>query len=145
MDRSLSLSDPHTLYSLCCDDEKGVDNTDLVIYVTYTDNECASDGSTLAWASTCNLDQYGRPIAGTINFCPSALGNMFWKFDIGVVLHEMLHILVMSNSLFPYFWDRDFNQFFSEEEVLAKSSDTGLANDYIVTEIVQSVAYTFPI
>lgn len=64
---------------------------------------------------------------------------MFWKFDIGVVLHEMLHILVMSNSLFPYFWDRDINQFFSEEDVLAKASDTGLANDYIVTEIVQSV------
>ena len=120
-------------------DQKGIDDTDLVIYITFTDHECQSDGSTLAWASTCNLDQYGRPIAGTINFCPSSLGTMFWKFDVSVVLHEMLHILIMSNGLFPYFWHHDVNQFYSEEEVLAKSSATGLDNDYVVTEIVQSV------
>ena len=96
----------------------GIADTDLVIYVSYSNGQCNSDGSTLAWASICNLDQFGRPIAGTLNFCPNALDEQYWKFDVGVTLHEMMHILVMSSSLFSYFYDFEADSFKSGEFAL---------------------------
>lgn len=52
----------------------GIADTDLIIYVSANDTSCGTN--TLAWATSCDIDQYGRPIAGTINFCQNSLtGN----------------------------------------------------------------------
>ncbi len=38
----------------------GIMDVDLIIYVSQSDGKCDINGKTLAWASICNLDQYGR-------------------------------------------------------------------------------------
>ena len=56
----------------------GIADTDLIVYVTFSDTSCGE--RTLAYASPCDLDQYGRPVAGAINFCPRAIGDdPYWK------------------------------------------------------------------
>eukprot|EP00486_Rosalina_sp_Unknown_P006747 CAMPEP_0201572626 /NCGR_PEP_ID=MMETSP0190_2-20130828/16011_1 /ASSEMBLY_ACC=CAM_ASM_000263 /TAXON_ID=37353 /ORGANISM="Rosalina sp." /LENGTH=706 /DNA_ID=CAMNT_0047998633 /DNA_START=473 /DNA_END=2594 /DNA_ORIENTATION=+ len=86
----------------------GVAETDLILYVSFGSfGSCG--GSTLAYASSCYNDQYNRPIAGTINFCPYMFNNNngveTWRSDALTTLHEMTHILVMSSSLFDKFID----------------------------------------
>eukprot|EP01083_Nonionella_stella_P112168 329613_1 len=120
----------------------GIADADLVIYVSYSSGDCAGDGSTLAWASICTLDQFGRPISGTINFCPGALDTKYWKFDVGVTLHEMMHILAMSNTLFPYFYNWDSHTFHGVQNVILAPSTSGLDNTYIVTDKVKQISQT---
>eukprot|EP01083_Nonionella_stella_P192630 711935_1 len=117
---------------------QGITDADLIIYVSQSDGKCDINGKTLAWASICNLDQYGRPIAGTINFCPRASDNNYWKFDVGVTLHEIMHILVMSNSLFPYFYNTNTLSFYGEHNVIF--STTELQNQYIITDKVKQIS-----
>merc|ERR1740123_1818079 len=114
----------------------GITDTDLIIYVSYSDAECSSDGQTLAWASICNLDQFGRPIAGTINFCANSLLEQNWKYDVGITLHELMHIMAMSSSLFDYFYDFNRGQFQNKESVLIASSE----NVFVATDKVKATA-----
>lgn len=79
-------------------------DTDLVIYVTSkTDQNCNVNSSTIAWAGACNVDQFGRPIAGTINICPRLFDAPLWEKDVIVAIHELTHVLGMSSALFPEF------------------------------------------
>lgn len=52
----------------------GVPNSDFMIYVRAESTANCESGSTLAYASTCQQDQYDRPTFGTVNFvrCRSA-------------------------------------------------------------------------
>jgi len=111
----------------------GINNTDLVIYVTYGDTTDCGD-STLAYAVACNQDQYGRPVAGAINFCASAIQEQYWKFDVVTTMHELTHILAMSSGLFPSFYDYENGVFQSDVTVLDD------ANYWVVTDKVKEVA-----
>ena len=109
----------------------GIADSDLVIYVTYGDDDCGDD--TLAYAQACNLDQYGRPIAGVINFCSSSLEEEYWKFDVMTTLHEITHILVMSTTLFEFFYDYDAGQFKSD------TTTTSGDNTWVITDKVKEI------
>jgi hypothetical protein len=64
--------------------ESGVDDADMVIYVGAEEEAEVADGSIetlcdegkLAFAFTCSVDQFDRPVIGAINFC---LSNVFTR------------------------------------------------------------------
>ncbi len=78
----------------------------MVIYVSM--KSCENPG-TLAWATTCKKDQYGRPIAGGINFCsPRFTGTDIeekWEYYMSVTIHELLHTLGFGKWGFDDFVD----------------------------------------
>jgi leishmanolysin-like peptidase len=82
----------------------GIPNADVLVYVTAIDT-IACSGSTLAYANSCFMDQMDRPIVGNINFCLQNAGysQMSIPYQQMVVLHEMVHVLGFSSSLFPFF------------------------------------------
>ncbi|CUG00210.1 major surface protease, GP63, putative [Bodo saltans] len=75
----------------------GVDNADFILYVTA--NPLGTAASTVAFAATCLSDQNLRPIAGSINFVPQALGNNIANkasqanLDVNTAIHESSHAL----------------------------------------------------
>ncbi len=89
----------------------GVPETDLLVYVTSTRGVC--DSSTLAYASPCHLDQMDRPVVGSINFCPGVIRATTDASQIAndqaIALHEMMHIMGFSMTLFSYFRDPNGN------------------------------------
>jgi len=83
--------------------------------------------TTLAWASPCMQDQYGRPIAGTVNVCPIMFeaSERRWKQDVIILTHETAHILIMA----PELWDdfRDLNgDLVGHEKVVSEPQENGL-------------------
>jgi len=113
---------------------KGIADTDLIIYVTYSDQNCG--WSTLAWAAPCDIDQYGRPIAGAINFCPRLLEDEpYWKYDVAVTLHELTHVMIMSRFLWENFYDREHQEMIPMDEVYENSTHSIISPK--VTEIAQ--------
>jgi leishmanolysin-like peptidase len=65
----------------------GIPDSDVVVYVyANNSNKCISSPGTLAYASVCQQDQNDRPIAGFINFCPSAINTttnpMRWSLGV---------------------------------------------------------------
>jgi Leishmanolysin len=55
----------------------GVEDTDLILYVSGSANERFCPERTLAVAVPCNFDQYDRPTAGAINVCLNRQGMSF--------------------------------------------------------------------
>ena len=43
-------------------------------------------------------------LRGYINFCPQRFGQS-WQRDVSVAIHEILHAMAFSSSLFPWFRD----------------------------------------
>jgi Leishmanolysin len=83
----------------------------LVLFVTGLDTSYC-DGGTIAYASSWSKDQFDRPVFGQINLCPSALANMRtgdFEAGLGVIMHEMTHVMVMDSSLFPLWRYKDNN------------------------------------
>eukprot|EP00899_Mesostigma_viride_P012753 jgi/Mesvir1/21479/Mv03931-RA.2 len=94
----------------------GMANSDYVLLVTATNSEscCPSGdcevGSLRAYALHCILEpQLDRPVAGTVNFCPSKLvasvDPAVFDRQVNTAVHEILHALGFSSSLFPYYRD----------------------------------------
>ena len=85
----------------------GIPNADLVVYVTSAKGSC--DTTTLAYANPCHLDQMDRPIVGSINFCPGVIQPSADPAQVAndkaVALHEMIHVVGFSMTLFSYFRD----------------------------------------
>eukprot|EP00802_Teleaulax_amphioxeia_P007078 Tamp_07084.p1 GENE.Tamp_07084~~Tamp_07084.p1 ORF type:complete len:618 (+),score=81.29 Tamp_07084:601-2454(+) len=86
----------------------GIADTDLLIYVNADQEECGE--GTLAYASHCVQDSStDRPVVGYIQMCPDShqvktvAGERDEDFHTAV--HEILHIMGWSNSLFPFFRD----------------------------------------
>ncbi|KAG1692551.1 hypothetical protein DVH05_025303 [Phytophthora capsici] len=82
---------------------EGVPDTDFVIYVKAEDTaSCLSEG-TLAYASTCQQDQFDRPTFGMVNFCPSKIDTAESSFErlVSTALHELTHVLGFSSRFFP--------------------------------------------
>ncbi|XP_071509731.1 ciliated left-right organizer metallopeptidase-like [Diadema antillarum] len=83
----------------------GLANTDTVLYVKAEHTSRCDSGGVYAYASYCKLDQFNRPIAGVINFCPGPLLSDEYDEDkfILLALHEIFHVLGFSSSLFDKF------------------------------------------
>eukprot|EP01084_Bolivina_argentea_P107899 192868_1 len=113
----------------------GIKNTDLIIYVTYSNEYCSNQ--TLAYALPCSVDQIGRPIAGSINFCSSVLSDEnYWKFDVMVTLHELTHILIFTPTLWDKFYDVNRRTIIPYEQVVLNHNNAS----WIVTPNVQQIA-----
>jgi Leishmanolysin len=97
------------------DKSNGVENTDLILYVSGSASERFCPERTLAVAVPCNFDQFDRPTAGAVNVC---LGNIVLNSDgtatddvvqdyVDVTIHEVGHVLGMSSNSYRFFWDPD--------------------------------------
>lgn len=88
----------------------GVADTDFVLFVGAIQAEsCTGGGDTLAYATTCERDQYDRPIMGFANFCPSKLKTSPSDYDglLATAIHEMIHALGFSSGSWPLFRNAD--------------------------------------
>jgi hypothetical protein len=84
----------------------GIADTDMAVYVfAVSTSKCT--GGTMAYAATCQRDQYDRPVLGAINICPNEIDVTQLDAQLVVVLHEMAHALVFSASSWPLFRDMD--------------------------------------
>eukprot|EP00002_Diphylleia_rotans_P033267 TRINITY_DN7057_c0_g1_i1.p1 TRINITY_DN7057_c0_g1~~TRINITY_DN7057_c0_g1_i1.p1 ORF type:complete len:266 (-),score=37.98 TRINITY_DN7057_c0_g1_i1:79-876(-) len=80
----------------------GVENADIIIYVTDTSAYCGS--STLAYASHCSRDQNDRPISGHSNICPLMMSQGYSVDDmVTVIIHEITHALSFSSSHYAFY------------------------------------------
>jgi hypothetical protein len=57
-------------------------------------------GNTVAWAGACRSDQFGRSIAGHMNYGPGAVGGRSYKMIYTTALHELFHALGFSGNRF---------------------------------------------
>ncbi|EGZ07028.1 Leishmanolysin metalloprotease M8, Zn-binding site [Phytophthora sojae] len=83
-------------------DANGVENTDFLLYVRSADTvNCGS--RTLAYASSCQKDQYDRPTFGMVNFCPTQISTLAEDYEsqVSTAMHEMTHALGFSAQFFP--------------------------------------------
>ncbi|XP_064398055.1 uncharacterized protein LOC135344730 isoform X3 [Halichondria panicea] len=91
-------------------DGAGVPDTDLIIYVSAVCTDTEVEGGLLAFASCCELEnELDRPIAGYINFCPSPFANLTDDGAIALGIHEVMHAIGFSSSLFQWFRDENGN------------------------------------
>jgi leishmanolysin len=75
----------------------GIPDADLVVYVTAV----PTTGSTVAFATACSKDQYGRTIIGRVNIRPmyvtwSETDEKVNEALIDVATHELVHVLGLS-------------------------------------------------
>lgn len=94
---------------------QGLPNTDLVLYLSGSNDRRFCPTNTLAVAVRCNTDQWDRPTAGAINVC---LDNIQLNADgtaseqvtrdyMDVTLHEVGHVLGHASTSYRYFYDPD--------------------------------------
>ncbi|KAG7384936.1 hypothetical protein PHYPSEUDO_002082 [Phytophthora pseudosyringae] len=88
---------------------QGVPNTDFLIYVRAESTDNCKGDNTLAYASTCQQDQYDRPTFGMVNFCPTKLSTDVSAFErqVSTALHEFTHALGFSSRFFPLMRQED--------------------------------------
>ncbi|XP_072271230.1 ciliated left-right organizer metallopeptidase [Pyxicephalus adspersus] len=95
-------------------DGTGVADTDFLLYVRVAQTKkCALQPVVIAYASYCQLEHTGRPIAGVIVFCPKRLREGVYQHHhiVQVSLHEILHALGFSSSLFEKWIDCSFSEY----------------------------------
>jgi hypothetical protein len=93
----------------------GVENTDLILYVSGTPSTRFCSGTTLAVAVACNFDQFDRPTAGAINFCLDQIelnedgtaSHAIIQDNVDVATHEVAHVLGHSSNSYRFFWDSE--------------------------------------
>ena len=107
----------------CMQNTSGIPDTDLIIYVTYQQTGSCYE-KTLAWAYPCFQDQFGRPIAGTVNICPYIFEDEhYWKEDVVVLIHEITHIVIMAPPLWNDFRDSNGDKIPHSNVLSEKQSD----------------------
>ncbi|KAJ1137260.1 hypothetical protein NDU88_003673 [Pleurodeles waltl] len=90
------------------EDGVGVTGADFILYVKVASTDkCYREPSVIAYASYCQLDHTGRPVAGAIIFCKAHLEKAVSRQEdvVQVTLHEVLHALGFSRSLFEKWKD----------------------------------------
>jgi hypothetical protein len=93
----------------------GVDNVDLILYVSGTPSSRFCSGTTLAVAVACNFDQFDRPTAGAINVCLDQIeldsdgtgSEAIIQDNVDVAKHEVAHVLGHSSNSYRFFWDSE--------------------------------------
>lgn len=75
---------------------------DLTVLVTSVDGPSCTSGA-LAAADACQVDQHGRPTLGALNLCPAVLATASTPALDQLLLHELLHVVGFSDTLFPLF------------------------------------------
>ena len=93
----------------------GVEDADLVLYVSGTPSSRFCAFQTLAVAVACNFDQYDRPTAGAINVCLSTINvrsdgtasAAVIQDNVDVLIHEIAHVLGHSSNSYRFFRDPD--------------------------------------
>ncbi|EKX40497.1 hypothetical protein GUITHDRAFT_75595, partial [Guillardia theta CCMP2712] len=99
--------------SVSYDQGQGVENADLLVYVSAHpgDPTCTSSDTALAYSGVCQRDQLDRPVVGYINFCTSTLqdrgSSTPSQSDIMMTVHELTHILGFSRTSFAFFRDEN--------------------------------------
>ncbi|XP_011406415.2 PREDICTED: leishmanolysin-like peptidase [Amphimedon queenslandica] len=94
-------------------DGSGISNADMILYVSAVVAGSCGGGSgstsTIAFATTCQMESaLDRPIAGSVNFCPSAITDKVTDdFIIATAKHEIIHALAFSPSLYPFWRDQN--------------------------------------
>ncbi|CAA0106358.1 Uncharacterised protein [BD1-7 clade bacterium] len=73
---------------------QGLANTDFVVFLDNATDNCTTN--TLAWATTCDWDANGKPIAMRLNMCPRMLSNPEPVTDVDTLEHEMIHGLAFN-------------------------------------------------
>lgn len=81
--------------------EEGVADADLVLLVTTR----PTTGNTLAWAVTCERDQWGRAVAGHVNVAPRHLTAEAETLLSASLIHEVMHVLGFDPHAFAHFRD----------------------------------------
>ncbi|XP_030043624.1 ciliated left-right organizer metallopeptidase [Microcaecilia unicolor] len=84
-------------------DGAGVPDADFLLYAKVANTEkCNQEPSVIAYASYCQLDPTGRPVAGAIMFCYARLASNTLDHQdlVQVSLHEVFHALGFSRGLF---------------------------------------------
>jgi len=91
----------------------GVADTDVILYVSASSSPKFCGATTLAVAIACNVDDFDRPTAGSINFC---LDRIYLDSDgtahesviqdnVDVAIHEAAHVFGMSSNSYRFFRD----------------------------------------
>uniref|UniRef100_UPI00358E0BC2 leishmanolysin-like peptidase n=1 Tax=Myxine glutinosa TaxID=7769 RepID=UPI00358E0BC2 len=88
-------------------DGPGEAHVDFLLYVSAKNTVRCQGGSTVAYAAHCQQGQDDRPIAGYANVCPEALAVKHGKLTVTALLHEILHALGFSASLFAFYRDNN--------------------------------------
>jgi len=107
---------------------------DLIIFVTASND----DESYVAWATACQLDQNSRrPNMGQVHINLKYLDVKFSQiYDVfGTVIHEVVHILGMSSSLYAHWIDADTGRVLGKSNVMKKDQN---GKAVIVTPKVQA-------
>eukprot|EP00743_Colponemidia_sp_Colp-15_P010577 GILK01011667.1.p1 GENE.GILK01011667.1~~GILK01011667.1.p1 ORF type:complete len:706 (+),score=76.99 GILK01011667.1:163-2118(+) len=110
---------------------------DFILFVT----SAATPDGVIAWATSCVVDQNGRPVAGQVNFGPSniALTAADKQAQLVTAIHEMTHALVFdSANLLPNFRDEN-NVPRGLNNILTQVTRRGYTTYQIVTPTVQQV------
>ncbi|ETW05217.1 hypothetical protein H310_04204 [Aphanomyces invadans] len=81
----------------------GVPDTDYVLYVRAV--QTANCGNNvLAYATSCQLDQFDRPTMGMVNFCPPKINAdpLVYDKQLNTATHEIAHALGFTSQMFSY-------------------------------------------
>ena len=86
----------------------GIPNTDFHVLVTAYQSSYCTDG-VLAYAATCQRDQFDRPIFGFANFCPQMLSTAADDYpqQSATALHELFHAIGFSSASWPLYRDEN--------------------------------------
>jgi hypothetical protein len=128
--------------------EKGVENADIVIYVTGNNKYC---GGAILHSAICDFDQKMRPLVANINICTKNIPNTI-ALDYGVpvlnvddyeayISTETARILGASTSLFRHYNNPDTGIPYGSIEKHVKCVDGSqetLSLPNIISEIVDS-------
>ena len=101
-----------------------------------------TQGSTLAWASTCRSDTHGRPVAGHANFGPNRISTEPADLakQVATAIHEIAHALGFSQGKFADFRDKTTGQQLGLSNVLGSFPRNGKSVTMLVTDSVRAKA-----
>ncbi|OMJ91260.1 hypothetical protein SteCoe_6239 [Stentor coeruleus] len=121
------------------DQQIGIDNTDVVIYVT---TETLTGVNYIAYASAClyQSDSLGNPLAGRITYNQvNYLAYPSFEVRMQVLIHESLHILGFSTSAMSK-WRKPDGSLYLASELTTITSIRGTSRPFVITPTVLQTA-----